>query len=89
MHIFYITLVHAICHSEYWTLNIKMFTIVDHILINLLNFSCFAKMNILSNIYFPASHSRKDKLLHFRDITKSLPGPNYDTLKFLLIHLLK
>lgn len=35
------------------------------------------------------SHSRKDKLLHFRDITKSLPGPNYDTLKFLLIHLLK
>ncbi|XP_050437352.1 rho GTPase-activating protein 12-like isoform X2 [Adelges cooleyi] len=35
------------------------------------------------------SHSRKDKLLHFRDITKSLPAPNYDTLKFLLKHLLK
>ncbi|XP_050535745.1 rho GTPase-activating protein 12-like [Daktulosphaira vitifoliae] len=35
------------------------------------------------------NHSRKDKLLHFRDITKSLPAANYDTLKFLLKHLLK
>lgn len=55
----------------------------------LMNLSCFAKNNIIFIIYFSASHSRKDKLLHFRDITKSLPGPNYDTLKFLLIHLLK
>lgn len=68
-----------------------IFTIEDlyHTLIYLLNLSCFAKINIISYVYFPASHSRKDKLLHFRDITKSLPGPNYDTLKFLLIHLLK
>ncbi|XP_025417931.1 rho GTPase-activating protein 12-like isoform X2 [Sipha flava] len=35
------------------------------------------------------SHSHKDKLSNFCDITKSLPGPNYDTLKFLLKHLLK
>jgi hypothetical protein len=54
-----------------------------------MNLSYYTKINIISIIYFPASHSRKDKLLHFRDITKSLPGPNYDTLKFLLIHLLK
>ncbi|XP_072155855.1 uncharacterized protein [Bemisia tabaci] len=35
------------------------------------------------------SHSRKEKLNCFREITKALPTANHDTLKFLLQHLLR
>uniref|UniRef100_A0A8D8LL24 Rho GTPase-activating protein 12 n=1 Tax=Cacopsylla melanoneura TaxID=428564 RepID=A0A8D8LL24_9HEMI len=35
------------------------------------------------------NHNRKDKLLLFRDIIRSLPSPNHDTFKFLLQHLLR
>ena len=33
--------------------------------------------------------SRKDRIKDFQKLVKSLPEPNYDTLKFLLQHLLK
>ena len=43
----------------------------------------------LTCFFFAVNHSRKEKISQFRDIIKTLPAPNHDTLKFLLKHLLR